>query len=207
MAEKKETNFTVTDKRKFTFDGEVRQEAPVEQETPAEAKSAVETGKTEAAKPAELQPELQGKPADGAVPEEPPPPTAAEQQAQAEAYRKSTGVMDDEIKRQMGGAIPQDFEPSMERFLSSIYMTALLQLGLAHEQGGQPRVDLIGARHTIDTLAMLQQKTKGNLTFAEQSFLDNCLYELRLAYVEVTNALTRAPKPGEGGKGPIPFKK
>jgi len=55
---------------------------------------------------------------------------------------------------------------------------------------------LIGARQTIDTLGMLAEKTKGNLTPKEQVFLQNCLYELRMAYVEVTNALAHPPAPG-----------
>jgi hypothetical protein len=40
----------------------------------------------------------------------------------------------------------------------------------------------------------LSEKTKGNLTSAEENFLQNCLYELRMAYVEVTNALARPPQ-------------
>ncbi len=75
---------------------------------------------------------------------------------------------------------------------------------MMHEQGGQPRIDLIGARQTIDTLSLLQEKTKGNLTAAEEGFLQNCLYELRMAYVEVTNALARppqAPAPSRGQHG------
>jgi hypothetical protein len=78
--------------------------------------------------------------------------------------------------------------------MASLYMTAMMQLGLMHEQGGQPGVDLIGARQTIDTLGMIAEKTKGNLTPKEQGFLQNCLYELRMAYVEVTNALARSPQ-------------
>jgi hypothetical protein len=52
-------------------------------------------------------------------------------------------------------------------------------------------------------LGLLQTKTKGNLTSTEEHFLQNCLYELRMAYVEVTNALARppqAPSPAAGGK-------
>ena len=83
---------------------------------------------------------------------------------------------------------------TFERFLASLYMTAMMQLGLMHEEGGQPRIDLIGARQTVDTLSLLSEKTKGNLTSAEENFLQNALYELRMAYVEVTNALARPPK-------------
>jgi hypothetical protein len=73
-------------------------------------------------------------------------------------------------------------------------MTGMLQLGLMHEQGGQPQLDLIGARQTIDTLSLLAEKTKGNLTAKEESFLQNALYELRMAYVEVTNAIAKGPQ-------------
>jgi hypothetical protein len=73
-----------------------------------------------------------------------------------------------------------------------------MQMGMMHEEGGQPRIDLIGARQAIDTLGLLQEKTKGNLTPAENNFLQNCLYELRMAYVEVTNALARPPQAPPG---------
>jgi hypothetical protein len=65
-----------------------------------------------------------------------------------------------------------------------------------HEQGGQPRLDIIGARQSIDTLSLIAEKTKGNLTPTEEAFLQNSLYEVRMAYVEVTNALSRPPQPG-----------
>ena len=69
-----------------------------------------------------------------------------------------------------------------------------MQLGLMHEQGGPPGVDLLGARQTIDTLGMLADKTKGNLTMTEDNLMQNVLYELRMAYVEVTNAIARGPQ-------------
>ncbi len=83
---------------------------------------------------------------------------------------------------------------TFERFMASLYMTAMLQLGLMREEGSQPHIDLIGARQTIDTISLLSEKTKGNLTAAEENFLQNSLYELRMAYVEVTNALARPPQ-------------
>ena len=77
----------------------------------------------------------------------------------------------------------------------------MLQLGLMREEGGEPRIDLIGARQTIDTLSLISEKTKDNLTAAEETFLQNCLYELRMAYVEVTNALARPPQAPLKGTG------
>jgi hypothetical protein len=68
----------------------------------------------------------------------------------------------------------------------------MMQLGLMHEQGMPPQVDLIGARQTIDTLALLRDKTKGNLSSKEETFLQNALYEMRMAYVEVNNAIAKS---------------
>src|SRR5205085_2979652 len=132
----------------------------------------------------------------------PPPPTAAEQKEQAEAYEKSAKDMDTRVE--LSGHSAKELEMTFERFVASLYMTAMLQLGLMHEQGGQPRVDLIGARQTIDTLGLMAQKTKGNLTSAEEGFLQNCLYELRMAYVEVTNSLAHPPEPPDAKAAPHP---
>jgi hypothetical protein len=121
-------------------------------------------------------------------------PTADEQQVQADAYRKSSSELDSRVE--LSGHSAKEFEMTFERFMASLYMTAMMQLGLMHQQGEQPRVDIIGARQTIDTLALLAEKTKGNLTPTEENFLQNSLYEVRMAYVEVTNALSRPPQPG-----------
>jgi hypothetical protein len=128
------------------------------------------------------------------------PPTAAEQEAQAAAYRQSSKDLDSEVE--LTGHSAKDFEMTFERFMASLYMTAMMQLGLMREQGGQPRIDIIGARQTIDTLSLIGEKTKGNLTPREEAFLQNSLYELRMAYVEVTNELARPPQPGPAQPGP-----
>jgi len=122
----------------------------------------------------------------------PPSPTAAEQKEQADAYRKSSQELDARVE--LSGRSAKEMEMTFERFLASLYMSAMLQLGLMQEEGGQPRIDLLGARQTIDTISLLSEKTKGNLTSVETTFLQNCLYELRMAYVEVTNALARPPQ-------------
>jgi hypothetical protein len=180
MPEKKQESFTVTDRRLFTAEGEIRQE--VSQEEVSSAAPA-----TQPAQPtqADLAPPRQELDA-------PPPPTPAEQREQADAYRKSAKDLDTRVE--LSGHSAKELEMTFERFMASLYMSAMMQLGLMHEQGGQPRVDMIGARQTIDTLSLLLEKTKGNLTNTEESFLQNCLYELRMAYVEVTNALTRPPQ-------------
>jgi len=193
MAEKKqESSFTVTDRRLFTSDGDLRRDVPEEVEapkptpTPAAAGKPAPSAESAASGPEEMD----------SIPERniPPPPTSAEQDAQAAAYRESAKEVDSQVE--LSGRSAKEFEMTFERFLASLYMTAMLQLGLMHEQGQQPRIDIIGARQTIDTLSLLAEKTKGNLTPTEQNFLQNSLYELRMAYVEVTNALARPPQEG-----------
>jgi uncharacterized protein DUF1844 len=77
------------------------------------------------------------------------------------------------------------------RIVSSLATTAYSALGLLADPaaGGRHR-DLAVARQMIDWLAVLEQKTRGNLSFEESDLLARVLYELRLAYVEVG----RAPK-------------
>jgi Domain of unknown function (DUF1844) len=180
MAEKKQESFTVTDRRLFTPEGDIRQEVSQE-----EVSSAAPAPPPAQAAPTAVPPLQQETDA-------PPAPTAAEQKETAEAYHRSANDLDARVE--LGGHSTKELEMTFERFMASLYMSAMLQLGLMHEQGGQPRVDLIGARQTIDTLSLLSEKTKGNLTGAEENFLQNCLYELRMAYVEVTNALARPPQ-------------
>jgi Domain of unknown function (DUF1844) len=181
MSEKKQESFTVTDRRLFTTDGELRRDTP--EEEPAKPVAAPAAAAATA-------------PATEAVPE---PPTAAEQKQQADAYSKSAKELDARVE--LSGHSAKELEMTFERFMASLYMTAMLQLGLMHEEGGQPRLDLIGARQTIDTLALLMEKTKGNLTATEENFLQNSLYELRMAYVEVTNALAHPPQQPATGAG------
>jgi len=201
MAEKRQdSSFTVTDRRLFTEDGELRKDVREEQETPKPSvpPAPAAAAKTPASAPKEnlsadksvaafpsAADEMAGAPA---------PPTAAEQKAQADAYHASSKELDSRVE--MSGRSAKEFEMTFERFLASLYMTAMLQLGLMHQQGEQPRIDIIGARQTIDTLSLIAEKTKGNLTSTEENFLQNSLYEVRMAYVEVTNALARPPQPG-----------
>jgi hypothetical protein len=74
-------------------------------------------------------------------------------------------------------------------FVLSLGSSALLHLGeLEHPDAGGPHQDLALAKHTIDILAMLEEKTKGNLTTAEAKLISSLLYDLRLRYVEASKA-------------------
>lgn len=193
MSEKKQESFTVTDRRLFTSEGELRREVSEEEVSttkPAPPAATEAKATSIAGEPSALDPSAPG-PAE-LDPTAPPPPTAAEQKEQADAYHKSAKELDARVE--LSGHSAKEMAMTFERFMASLYMTAMLQLGLMQEERGQPRIDLLGARQTVDTLGLLAEKTKGNLTPVEENFLQNCLYELRMAYVEVTNALARPPQ-------------
>jgi Domain of unknown function (DUF1844) len=76
-------------------------------------------------------------------------------------------------------------EVNFSYFLISLSSSALFHLGeIADPQTGQKTKDLPIAKHTIDTIAMLKEKTKGNLTDEEQKALDSILADLRWRYVK-----------------------
>jgi len=72
-------------------------------------------------------------------------------------------------------------------FVLSLGSSALLHLGeLEHPEGGATEKDLPLAKHTIYILSMLEEKTKGNLTSAEEKLIQSLLYDLRLRYVNAS---------------------
>jgi hypothetical protein len=71
--------------------------------------------------------------------------------------------------------------------VQSMMTQVLFYLGDLAPRGQQPVVDLDMAKHNIDLLGMLEEKTRGNLTPEEQSLLDTTLYEVRMRYVTVAS--------------------
>ncbi len=80
---------------------------------------------------------------------------------------------------------PADFST----FVLSLGSSALIHLGQVEDpgEGGRHR-DLPMAKHTIDLLSLLREKTKNNLSQEEDELLESLLYDLRLRYVEVVKA-------------------
>ncbi len=79
------------------------------------------------------------------------------------------------------GIMPQ---VSFATFVMSLASSALVQLGEVPEpETGETRPDLTLAKHTIDVLNMLKEKTTGNLDDEESRLLDGMLYEIRMKYV------------------------
>ena len=83
---------------------------------------------------------------------------------------------------------------SFENFVFGLYNTALIHLGIRDPETGKLIQNLPLARHTIDTLGMIQEKTKGNLTAPEDNLLENLLYELRMNYLRATRQAEDEPK-------------
>lgn len=86
-------------------------------------------------------------------------------------------------------------EPSFEELLNILVMQAMAALGMLSGPGGQRMPpDLGAAKHFIDMLQLLEDKTKGNLTPEEQALLDQVLYQTRMLFVQLAG----------GGGGAIP---
>lgn len=78
-------------------------------------------------------------------------------------------------------------EVNFNSLIFSLSSSALLNFGeIADPQTGEKKKDLTLAKHSVDVIAMLQEKTKGNLTDEEQKFLDSILTDLRWRYVKAT---------------------
>ncbi len=96
-----------------------------------------------------------------------------------------------ETKGSFNKKAPNDFpmpEVNFTTFIMSLNAATLVSLGeTADPSTGTKKTNLPFAKQTIDILAMLQEKTKGNLTDEESRLLTNILYELRLLYVKATS--------------------
>ena len=132
------------------------------------------------------------------LPELPPAPTAEETSQQKSAYDASAQRIEDLVRAQnpaMGAPPPVGFE----NLVQQLYLSAMIQMGAGTQEGQRPRVDILGARQTIDLLGVLAEKTKGNLSDTEDRMLQTVLFDVRMAFLEITNMITlqgvQAPPP------------
>ena len=109
------------------------------------------------------------------------PARAAETPASAEP----DPILDEEGRAAADGSVLPAVD--FHTFVLSLGSSALLHLGeLEHPDGGESEKDLPLAKHTIDILSMLEAKTKGNLTSAEEKLIESLLYDLRLRFVNAS---------------------
>ena len=76
-----------------------------------------------------------------------------------------------------------------EHLVQQFYLSGMIQMGAGTQEGQRPRVDIVGARNTIDLLGVLSEKTRGNLTTQEEGMLQSVLFELRMAFLELTSMI------------------
>ena len=131
----------------------------------------------------ELRPEFQAEEASApaAAPAPVPPPQARPAEPAGPPPGEETPAAAEEPP-------PESQEPGSDfaSLVRSLATTAYSALGLLPDPSGSRRRDVGVARQMIDWLAVLELKTRGNISFEESDFLAKVLYELRLAYVEVT---------------------
>ncbi len=84
-------------------------------------------------------------------------------------------------------AYPPLPEVNFSTFIISLSTEVLFHLGeIAHPGTGERQKNLPLAKHAIDTLAMLQEKSKGNLNEEEQKLLESMLYDLRMCFIRAS---------------------
>ena len=89
----------------------------------------------------------------------------------------------DEVKKEEFKMPPMEVNFMM--FITSLSMQAMMSLGIyPNPVTKKEEKNLDAAKYTVDTIAMLQEKTKGNLTSEESRLIDNILYDLRMKYIE-----------------------
>jgi hypothetical protein len=205
--------FEVIDRRKYKADEEEREaaqhpaeptakaEPPQPEATPTAAPA--EPGKssgprlvTSEPQPTVAAPEDEGFA--GAEPTLPPPPTPEESLEQKTAYDGASQRLEDIVRAQNPGAGAQP-PVTLEHLIQQLYLSSMIQMGAGTQEGQRPRVDILGAKQSIDLLGVLQEKTKGNLSETEARILDTVLFEARIAFLELTSMISM---PGVGAPPP-----
>jgi Domain of unknown function (DUF1844) len=188
--DEKQPTFTVTDKRKFTLDGELRDDTA----TPETPENAAPASTNVVTMPAPEERETPQE-AEATLESEVPQFSAQETAEQDAAYKESSRQIDDML-RQANPGMDAGGTISFEHIIQSFYVSAMMAMGAGTEPGQKARVDILGARQSIDMLALLQDKTKGNLTPKEEATLQNVLFELRMMFLEITNAIAQQAQKG-----------
>lgn len=164
--------FKVVDRRPFNPDGTPRELTELEKE---EAERAAQAAAVEnaAAKAMSSEPE--------------PPPRAQPASRPAPASRPQP-------RPARAAGDPLDDPTSFLSLIMSLASNAAASLGMmAHPVTGETGVDLKTAKHWIDILGMLEQKTHGNLDAQEAEMLESLLADLRMQYVSFTSSPTPPP--------------
>jgi hypothetical protein len=174
MSEQQPT-FKVVDRRPFNPDGTPRELSPEEKK---EEESRLAASDESAPKPA-------------AAPPSPPAPEAGQPEQSGAAAGSARAA-----ERSHPGPDPLDDPASFVSLIMSLASNAAASLGMMpHPVTGETGVDLKTAKHWIDVLGMLEQKTRGNLDAQEAQMLEGLLADLRMQYVSFSGS--PAPPPSK----------
>lgn len=199
MAERGDTGFKVTDRRKYNPDGSPRESAEPEAETAAsepEAEPETETEtETETQAPAREPTannvlSFPGEPAKKQP--EPAPPAGEEPEimpaaSEPTAEQVAAGQAEQAYNQARGPGSARLPAPSFLSLVNMLGVEAAMHLGLIQTPGEEPLpVDTEAARHLLDMLGILQTKTRGNLTEEEDRLFENMLADLRMQFVAVS---------------------
>jgi len=106
-----------------------------------------------------------------------------------ESWKETIKKEKEAVKSTENAFVPP--EPDFNFFITTLALQASISLGqVPNPATNKTEEDLVQAKFLIDTLGVLQEKTKGNLNAEESGLLENILYELRMRYIE-------KPKKGE----------
>ena len=163
--EEEQPEIKVTDRRKFNLDGSLKEGVVIEPEKPKEE-----------AKPEPIQP-----PASTEIPTD-----ESFDLDSAQTAPDESGEADFDDDEEIPGA---DDPASFVNFLSTLVTNAAASLGaMPHPVTGQRTVDLETGKFWIDVLAMLREKTRGNLLQKESQLLEGILGDLQMQYVQLVRA-------------------
>ena len=170
----------VVDRRPFNPDGTPRELSPEEKE--ASERATADFSKASAAESA---------PRPASAPPAAPAAAAAGRDPQSKA---TTSAPPAESERAHAGRDPLDDPASFLSLIMSLASNAASSLGMMpHPVTGETGVDLKTAKHWIDVLGMLEQKTRGNLDPQEDQVIESLLADLRMQYVSFTGSTTPPP--------------
>jgi hypothetical protein len=168
--EEKERGFKVADRRRFSSEGESKPEV---EDRPADTKSADQPA-------APQHSHAEHAPHEG--------PSAGAQAEASAAYEKAASAQPADNDLAALGSPDLNFAS----FVVGLSTEALALMGeMPHPATGERLNDLIGAQQLIDIIAMLQEKTRGNLSHDEDTLLNAILFDLRMKYVEKARQTSR----------------
>jgi hypothetical protein len=111
----------------------------------------------------------------------------SESEKEPEVGENKQGKVQEEAEKKEPSPRPPLPEVNFSTFIVSLSTEVLFHLGeFPHPVSGEKEKDLPLAKHVIDTLAMLKEKTQGNLNEEEQKLMEGMLYDLRMAFIRAS---------------------